>query len=74
VGALQPAEAETWQRRGYRIEPLPALDPWHSAATALFRRHRRGEAVLALLEQGDAASQQARWQRIYPQLVWERQR
>ncbi len=72
LGTLPAEEAARWQDRGYHITPLNRLSPWNGSATALFRRHRRGEPVLAVLEQPQTA-QQTWWQQVYPQLVWERQ-
>ena len=77
LGPLGDAEAQRWQQQGYAIERLAGLSPWQTPAAALFRRHRRGEPVLAVVEAGDSpaiAAQQAWWQQVYPQLVWERQR
>ena len=69
LGPLNPREREKWARQGREVIRLDDLRPW-GAPVSLFHEQRRGQ-VLGWLERGVSSAEKQRWQRIYPQLLWQ---
>ena len=70
LGPLNANEREIWQRQGRDVIRLDNLRPW-GAPVALFQEQQRGQ-VLGWLEQGFKGAEEQWWQRVYPQLLWEK--
>ena len=70
LGPLNAHERETWQQQGREAIRLDDLRPW-GAPVALFHEQRRGR-VMGWLEQGLNGAEDQWWQRVYPQLLWDK--
>ena len=69
LGPLNASERAHWNQQGRDVIRLDDLRPWGAPVT-LFHEQRRGK-VLGWLEHGIDSAEQHRWQRVYPQLLWQ---
>ena len=71
VGPLEPQQRQTLEAEGNQLIAVPTLEPWGGLAE-LFCAQEQGRRLLVHLEGGDPEGiQRQRWQRVYPQLVWQ---
>ena len=68
---MQESDREELELRGREVIRLDGLQPW-GPTVKLFNEQRRGK-VLGWLEQGVKSEEQEWWQRVYPQLLWEKE-
>lgn len=71
LGAMPANEQQRLEQSGYTILPAAKLEPWGGLAEH-FHAQQHGQRLVVQLRSGDPdGAQRQRWQRVFPQLVWE---
>ena len=71
LGPMDTSQLSAIEQQGQTLVTTERLEPWGGLAE-LFRAQEQANTVLVHVPSGDRSGEQReRWQRVFPQLVWE---